>query len=305
MKENSHIFFAKSLIKKIKKEEIKKIISSNLGYYYLGSVFPDIFFHRKDSLKLADFLHGKNGEKTNELIFDFLDLVKKEESKKDLAFIFGYLTHATLDITFHPVIYYLTGNYYDENEEKRIKAQENHRALETLWDKKLNKKDLIKKEIKIKYLNSLNIKKFFLRKFDLSEKRLEKIFKNFKLNNRLFRNRFVFSLLSFLVKIGLYKRKEDLKFFYHTKNGNIEKQKEEFFIFRDLITGEKKNKKFDELLFDAEKYSLLLIKTAFLYSENLITKEKAEENIKGESFDTGKNNYSVKDILYTKKEEGI
>jgi hypothetical protein len=42
-------------------------------------------------------------------------------------------------MTFHPVIYYLSGNYYDEDPEKRARAVYHHRHLETCLDRDLKK----------------------------------------------------------------------------------------------------------------------------------------------------------------------
>ena len=43
-------------------------------------------------------------------------------NKKDLVFALGLITHCASDIVFHPVIHYLSGNYYDKDNKRREKA---------------------------------------------------------------------------------------------------------------------------------------------------------------------------------------
>ena len=118
-KENTHIHFAESLLKELDDSSpVGAIIREHLPEYYLGSIGPDILFYSNDEkvAMASESLHGADGSPTNELI---LDVLKSSPSLRDMAFIMGYLTHCVLDIVFHPVIYYLSGNYYDEDEDKK------------------------------------------------------------------------------------------------------------------------------------------------------------------------------------------
>jgi len=299
MKENSHIFFAEKLARKIKNKDIKEIINENPHPYFLGSIFPDIFFHNKKTLKLADKLHGKDGEKTNKLILDLIEDAKKEGDKVELAFAFGYITHMGLDIKTHPAIYYLSGNYYDDDEEKREFARGEHRRLETILDLQLIKDDLIKKYIKLDFFESFRFRKNLLKKLGISENSFLNTFKKFLSNNKFFRSCFFYYVLLSLVKLNLHREKNDLKFFYCQKNGNILKLKEDI-ILKDLKKGVSFKTNFSQLFTEAEKYTISLIENSYLYYRGDIDSRKIKEKIKGESLDTGKLNFPVSEILYTK-----
>ncbi|MHB1652288.1 MAG: zinc dependent phospholipase C family protein [Desulfitobacteriaceae bacterium] len=124
-------------------DSVKRIISASPHLYYLGAVAHDIPFYdlsepAEASLeRVGNQLHGVNGENTLMPLLGILSEVLRRPGKGYLlSFVLGMLTHFVTDATFHPAVYYLSGNYFDEDPGARAKAVFRHRLLETgidLW----------------------------------------------------------------------------------------------------------------------------------------------------------------------------
>jgi hypothetical protein len=102
--------------------------------YFLGAMAPDagyFYLEGRGDTAFPERLHGKDGEDT----WDPLRLAL-QRTKSDLhkSFLLGYMSHVITDAIFHPAVYYITGNYYDVDEAKRLTAVKNHRLLETKLD---------------------------------------------------------------------------------------------------------------------------------------------------------------------------
>ena len=65
-KGNTHLFLANKVARNVKVEDIKNIIWSNLDHYYLGSIAPDAFAYLAETVAISDYLHGADGNPTNE-----------------------------------------------------------------------------------------------------------------------------------------------------------------------------------------------------------------------------------------------
>lgn len=125
------------------KVSIRDIIASAAHLYYMGAVAHDIPFYdlstpAEASLeRVGNYLHGVNGENTLVPLQDILTAALKDPEKRYLlSFFLGMLTHYVTDSTFHPAVYYLSGNYFDSDPVRRSKAVFRHRLLETgldLW----------------------------------------------------------------------------------------------------------------------------------------------------------------------------
>ncbi|OGD68253.1 hypothetical protein A2996_01100 [Candidatus Campbellbacteria bacterium RIFCSPLOWO2_01_FULL_34_15] len=299
MKENTHLYFAEKVFDCLENKNLRKILKENFDYYVLGSVFPDIFYHNKKTSEISQIIHGRELEKTNELIFDFLNYAKEKQDEKSLAFTLGYISHYVLDSKLHPIVYFLTGNYYDKDQTKRFSAMLYHRQLETLWDKKLTKGFSLCKKVKISSLNDLSLTNIIFEKYEINKKTFISIFKQCKINNRLFRSYMTYLLFIFLIKVGLYKNKTVDGFFLFTKNKNLENISNDL-SYRDLITGEHKKENLLDLMKKTELYSKDLLESAYEYYLGKISILELERTIPGVSLDTGKIDFSVESIVYTK-----
>lgn len=104
---------------------------------YLGSFAHDVPYYYKagtDSFEnVADFMHGREGEDTF-IAMRLLarEILKLDREKRDAgwALLLGMLSHLAGDAVFHPLIFYVTGNYHDPDPSERPRAQARHRLFE-------------------------------------------------------------------------------------------------------------------------------------------------------------------------------
>ncbi len=105
-----------------------------------GAVFHDVLYYLRgeypESLKfLPQRLHGAHGEDTFELLRLYAPHMFATRSLALPTAVFvGLVSHIFADATIHPLVYHFTGNYYDEDPERRTKAVRRHRVLEALLD---------------------------------------------------------------------------------------------------------------------------------------------------------------------------
>jgi len=106
----------------------------------LGAVWHDILFylrgeHPAGLTALPHRLHGSHGEDSFELLrLQAAHLHARRDQPLPTAFFVGLASHIFADATLHPLVYHLTGNYYDTDEGRRTGAIRRHRALEGLLD---------------------------------------------------------------------------------------------------------------------------------------------------------------------------
>lgn len=109
------------------------------NYANLGAVAPDIFYfyhvlQPNRTKKAAFFGDLSHHEKVAELIINFLDQVYETEQglyrDRFLAFTLGYICHCIVDIITHPYIFYISGDYYNDDPKVSYQAQINHMKVE-------------------------------------------------------------------------------------------------------------------------------------------------------------------------------
>ncbi len=142
-KEITHWHVAQAVLGRKIPVKLAGMIEKNPHLYYLGSVAHDIPFYdltepSKFSLeRVGDMLHGVNGENT---LYPMVSLLKRGASREIIeqgylhSFLLGMLTHYVVDSSFHPFVYYLSGNYYALDSNQRAKAVFRHRLFETGLD---------------------------------------------------------------------------------------------------------------------------------------------------------------------------
>lgn len=118
------------------------VLNENRSAAYLGAVAPDAPYHHRGGLSrlesVGERIHGSDGEDTLEVPRRLAALTTMlPEHRQRLAlwsFLVGYLSHCAVDIVFHPMVYYHTGDYFNPNDRLRRKARANHRLFETYLD---------------------------------------------------------------------------------------------------------------------------------------------------------------------------
>ncbi len=106
----THVILADEAAKTVKSMEI----SRNFDAFHMGCVAEDAFLYSL-SPHLSSRLHGGVGDDTRAVVLEMMDQLKKERNPCDVAekkaFIYGYLCHMAADITFHPLVYSISGSH--------------------------------------------------------------------------------------------------------------------------------------------------------------------------------------------------
>lgn len=284
--ENTHLFAANKILNQIKNQHLKKFIESNIDYYYLGSIVLDSFaYSREEEIKkFSSQLHGDTGIPTNTIVFKVLDNIKGTQRYKDLAFIFGYLTHCALDLTFHPVINSLARKNTEGGTEKFFYQ---HWQIETYLDKKYNPRFYLDKLIKAPLVQNLVFSEVIQKEVGIPNKELVSCLKRHKLLFRLFRSNYlVFQICSLLSKLGLFEKKYVAGFHQNLNRDKIIFPKT--LNYKDLTTGKGKKTTFDNLLQKGTSLGEQMIAAAYQYHLGKISKKEARKIITGHNLGNGK-----------------
>lgn len=147
-KELTHWHIARAVLQRGISAQVGELIAGNPALYYLGAIAHDIGFYdfskptETNLERAANQLHGVAGENTLEPLIKMMETALSQDPKRNqLAFLLGMLTHYVADSTFHPMVYYMSGNYFAEDSEERVKAVFRHRLLETAIDLRLETVD--------------------------------------------------------------------------------------------------------------------------------------------------------------------
>lgn len=131
----SHIILADEAAKILKSQEIY----NHPNAFHMGCMADDAFLYSL-SPHLSSQLHGKDAVDTRAIVLEMMDELKKETDPDKFAekkaFIGGCLCHMAADVTFHPLIYSISGAHQiEENDRsKKMMAKACHRYAETWLD---------------------------------------------------------------------------------------------------------------------------------------------------------------------------
>lgn len=283
-KENTHLWFAGGLLDYIPETQMLKDVSAHIDRYHLGSFIPDTFFYSSDRSvgEVSEIIHGKDNKPTNTIIIRVLDEAK---GMADIAFILGYISHCALDITFHPMVNSLSGDYYDDNAMQRQEAVYLHRHIETCIDSLIRNPLRIYRLVRASMLTGLVFEDIIFKEHSLPARIQERTLSRQLLANRLFASSSAYGLAKFLHRSGIVKSKEPLSLFYGNAREHpcIENQ----VSYMDVKTGRKKTEQLSDLFTRARIKALGMMEAAWGYSRGTITRERLLEMIPGESLSTG------------------
>jgi len=117
-----------------------KDILDNPNAFHMGCVAEDAFLYSL-SPQLSTKLHGGLGHDTRAVALEMMNQTRKEKdpirAAEQKAFICGYLCHMAADLTFHPLIYSISGSQAASNNcsKKDVElAKACHRYAETWLD---------------------------------------------------------------------------------------------------------------------------------------------------------------------------
>lgn len=300
-KENTHILLVNNIIDSFPSDTTREVMRANYESLCFGSIVADTFFYssNREVVEISDKLHGKEGEKTNELTFHLLDRARSDRSDNLLCFALGYISHCVFDMIFHPVIYFLAGNYYDDNPAKRESAIYRHRLLETRLDDNVNNRFHLHEILREDDKRLHEILGIFAQRYRVDEEELLKAYKKQIKGNRCFKCHFTYKLIYLLNKFRIRKFSHILPLFYsHLKTDNLELK--HTIDFRDIIDGRARQESLTGMLESAREEATKRINAAIAYYDGEMDRAAALLVIRGESLDTGREDCPVSSINHTK-----
>lgn len=132
----THVILADEAANRINNKEI----FDNQDAFHMGCVAEDAFLYSL-SPHLSSKLHGWPEADTRAVVLEMMDQLNKEKNPakaaEKKAFIYGYVCHMAADLTFHPLIYSISGSHFknSNSSESDIElAKTCHRYAETWLD---------------------------------------------------------------------------------------------------------------------------------------------------------------------------
>lgn len=135
----THVIFADEIRKNLS-AAAQKDTEKNAAAFHMGAIAHDAFLYGSQP-KLATKLHGGLGDDTRAVMIEMMDNVRAEKDPEKQAmkksFVYGFMSHAAVDTTFHPFVYSVSGSQVPENnpDQKHVDlAKTRHRYIETWLD---------------------------------------------------------------------------------------------------------------------------------------------------------------------------
>ena len=296
--EDTHILLANQIKQKLQTDDFIAAIEKYPNHYYLGSVFPDILFYSKDAsiVEMAYKLHGNDGSLTNQLVFQVLDEIKITRDWLNFAFIAGYLTHCAADMTFHPMVNYLSGYNPNGNHREKQKSSYLHWCYETLIDSQLNSRFRFNEIIHPALIDKLIVPQLLALNSEIIVKALERQI----LYLGMIRSRFYYYVFRVLRLVGAVPPETVAGFFANLKTEDISLP--EIITYKDIISGKKKETSLEQLSALTIDLGCQFIDAAYQYYKESITREEAKNTIAGENLATGRLGQTKDDIRFFSKQ---
>ncbi|MEN8247098.1 MAG: zinc dependent phospholipase C family protein [Thermodesulfobacteriota bacterium] len=298
--ENTHLYLAEQVKQALNDEAWSVLLNENLDHYRLGSVFPDIMFYSKDeSLKQRAYrLHGTHRSPTNELIFGVLDLLKGVEDSLNFAFIAGYLTHCAADITFHTMVYYISGHRANRSKQEAQRTSYLHWHYETLIDNYLNDRFNLHEVLYPSLFDDLVAPQVLA----IDRGKMVSAFNRQRRYFSMIQSPFYYRVFCLLRLLRLTEPKIVAGFYENLKYERVSLP--EVIPYRDVISGENREATIDQLAQTAVERGKTMIASAYGYYTGSITREECQQIIAGENLATGKVGKAADDIRYSSPTPG-
>jgi hypothetical protein len=292
--ENTHLYLADKVRQACQDDELSGILEEQLDYFYMGSIFPDtLFYAKEDKLsRVAYRLHGDDGRPTSRFAFEVLERIRETKSRRDFAFVAGFLTHCAADITFHPLVFYISGFMPDASQPAKQKSSYLHWKYETLIDLRLNDRFRFEEVVRPHLVEGLVAPDVLgvaagtvIRHMKKQRQYLGKI-----------RSRFHFHVFRVLSRVGLVPPESVAGFYESLKTGDIDLP--EHIAYRDVLTGEAKEASLEMLAEQSVTLGARLVAAAHGYFKGAISRAACETTIRGESLHTGRLGKTLKDVRH-------
>ena len=245
--------------------------------------------------RVAYKLHGDDGQPTSRFVFDVLERIRTSESRRDFAFISGFLTHCAADITFHPMVFYITGYMPDASEKAKKRTSFLHWQYETLMDQLLNDRFRFEELVQPHLVRNLIAPDVLGVDVNTIIRHLEKQWGYF---NKI-RSRFYYHAFRVLSRLGLVPPESVAGFYESLKTSGITFP--ERIGYQDIVSGEVIETSLEELTEDCVGLGRRLVEGAYNYFTADTSRAECESTMKGESLHTGKLGKTLKDARYAAK----
>jgi hypothetical protein len=278
----------------------REMMRSNYTSLCFGAIVADTFFYSPDSnvVAVSEKLHGKDGEKTNELTFHLLEKAKGERSERLLCLTLGYISHCVFDMIFHPIIYYLVGNYYDDNPSKRNSSIYRHRLIETGLDDEVNGRYYLDEILR----SDVEALKVFLvimaERYGVDPGRMIHALKKQLWANRCFRSTVVYWVIHLLNRLGIGDFDLILPLFYRHRKREHQRLGQNI-RYCDIIDGNPQERELKELFDTAIEKTIQRTNAAISFYQGTMDRDAALKIIRGESLDTGREGCPVRLVKHT------
>lgn len=280
-KEITHWLIASRVSEALKGSAIGDILSANPFCLKLGAVFPDALFYNRNGketkrfLTLSDEFHGAGGEDTYRIVQDLHHAAKDAVEKGPIiALMTGIICHIQADSSFHPLVYYLSGNDDDPEPGAKAKAVGAHRRFESLMDlffcggasnlKKYSLKDyLLKAEMPSHELLGKALSKIASEKDwpDLNEV-MDRAFNFFSFMQNLSHNQVLSRFLYTLDRFFPDKWREITALFYGPQLNKKISIMTEPITYKNPVTGQESTQRLEEIFQIAVEKTVTIIRGA-------------------------------------------
>lgn len=130
----THGYFILDVFDKLDKDD-KKLLKPYLNNLKTFAQGHDIFdFSIK---KEAEYFHTNN---TRDFFINMINYIKKnnlQDNPEIMSYLYGYISHYTLDKNIHPFVVYKCGKYFKDNKKYTKKYRCKHADMETTLDSKM------------------------------------------------------------------------------------------------------------------------------------------------------------------------
>ncbi len=140
-KEISHWFLAEKACRKLEDDSVvKEIIQRHKNLYLIGAVIADTPFYcrvygsgKADIVRWGEMIHNSPVNSYAPLL-NVICRFGPRVPDNVLALLLGVISHIHADSSFHPMVYYTTGNPASVPEQERRTARVRHQTFETFLD---------------------------------------------------------------------------------------------------------------------------------------------------------------------------
>lgn len=136
----THAYFGEDLFNKIPKESKNIITNKKKSLMMFSQSMDSLMFYNIYNLfpgkKIRNLSSTFHNNKTDDFFSNLITYMKKNEYYKDpktLSFLYGLISHFSLDSTTHPFVFYKTGVYDNKNKET-VKYNGMHTYMENYID---------------------------------------------------------------------------------------------------------------------------------------------------------------------------